>query len=132
MQVPEGVDAEDAVFARFCALSALCYHKAHFVTGECVAVVGLEVLGMGAHETLLSDDPDLQVKIDQWTGSEGIDLVILTANPCPAYCTVVEVVRDGRRVSIVALPRRGEAPFYYNPLDMRWFYAKGTSLIANC
>ena len=39
-------------------------------------------------------------------------------------------MRDGGRVSIVALPGRGEAPLDYNPLDMRWFYAKGISLIA--
>ncbi len=57
-------------------------------------------------------------------------MVILTANPWPAYRTAVEVVRDGGRVSIVALPGRGEAPLDYNPLDMRWFYAKGISLIA--
>ena len=95
-------------------LGALCYHKAHFVPGERVAVIGLGVLGMGAvalgplmggrvmglgnsavrlemahrmgaHQTMLSDDPDLRAKIDQWTAGEGIDLVILTANPWPAY-----------------------------------------------
>ena len=85
---------------------------------------------MGAHQTMLSDDPDLRAKIDQWTAGEGIDLVILTANPWPAYRTAVEVVREGGRVSIVALPGRGEAPLDCNPLDMRWFYAKGISLIA--
>ncbi len=159
VRVPEGVNAEDAVFAHLYALSALCYHKAHFVPGERVAVIGLGVLGMGAvalgplmggrvmglgnsavrlemahrmgaHQTMLSDDPDLRAKIDQWTAGEGIDLVILTANPWPAYRTAVEVVREGGRVSIVALPGRGEAPLDCNPLDMRWFYAKGISLIA--
>ena len=45
VRMPEGVDAEDAVFAHLYALSALCYHKAHFVSGERVAVVGLGVLG---------------------------------------------------------------------------------------
>lgn len=157
--VPETVEAEDAVFAHLYALSALCYHKAHFVPGERVAVVGLGVLGMGAvalgplfgarvvalgnsplrlemarrmgaHEALLSDDGALMDKLQQWTNGAGIDLVILTANPWPAYRTAVDVVREGGRVSIVALPGRGEEPLDCNPLDMRWFYAKGISLIA--
>ncbi len=159
VRVPDGIDDQDAVFAHLYALSALCYHKAHFVPGERVAVVGLGVLGMGAvalgplfgarvvalgnsalrldmarrvgaHEALLSDDPDLPQALDEWSDGHGIDLVILTANPWPAYRTAVEVVREGGRVSIVALPGRGEAPLDCNPLDMRWFYAKGISLIA--
>ena len=60
----------------------------------------------------------------------GIDLVIQTANPWPAYRTSVETVRAGGRVAIVALPGRGEPPLDFNPLDMRWFYQKGISLIA--
>jgi threonine dehydrogenase-like Zn-dependent dehydrogenase len=159
VKVPEGVDAEDAVFAHLYALSALCYHKAHFVPGECVAVVGLGVLGMGAvalgalfgarvvavgnselrlpmarqmgaHCALLSDDKNLEEKLHEFSRGHGIDLVILTANPWPAYRTAMEMARPNGRVSIVSLPGRGEEPLAFNPLDMNWFYAKGLTLIA--
>jgi threonine dehydrogenase-like Zn-dependent dehydrogenase len=159
VKVPDGVDNEDAVYAWLYALSSLCYRKAQFQPGENVAVVGLGVLGlgavglgpllgarvialgnsptrlemsdrMGAHASLMSSDPDLAVKLDDLTGGAGVDLVIQTANPWPAYRTSVEIVRPGGRVAIVALPGRGEPPLDFNPLDMRWFYQKGISLIA--
>jgi len=157
--VPDGIDAEDAVFSHLYALSMHCYTKALFVPGETVAVVGVGVLGlgavalgplfgarvvalvnsevrldmakqMGAHEAFLSDDPDLEAKLDAWTAGAGIDLVILTANPWPALRTSMQAVRPNGRVSIVSLPGRGEEPLDFNPLDMRWFYFKGISLIA--
>ncbi len=159
VKVPAGIAAEDAVFSHLYALSALCYHKAHFVAGETVAIVGLGVLGMGAvalgtlfgarviavgnsevrldmarqmgaHAAVLSADKNLQEKIDAFSRGCGVDLVILTANPWPAYRTAVEIARGDGRVAIVSLPGRGEEPLAFNPLDMRWFYAKGLSLIA--
>jgi threonine dehydrogenase-like Zn-dependent dehydrogenase len=159
VKVPEGVDPEDAVYAHLYALSAHCYRKALFQPGENVAVVGLGVLGlgavalgplmgarvvglgnspirlemarrMGAHATFLSDDPALEAKLDNFGEGAGIDLVILTANPWPAYRTAVEIVRPGGRVSIVSLPGRGEPPLDFNPLSMDWFYRKGISLIS--
>ena len=159
VQVPPGVDPEDAVYAFLYSLSSLCYRKAHYQVGENVAVVGLGVLGlgavalgpcfgarvvalgnspvrlkmaetMGAHAAFLSDDPQLVHKLDEFTGGAGIDLVIQTANPWPAMQTAMQVVRNNGRVSIVSLPGRGEPPLDFNPLDMRWFYSKGISLIA--
>ena len=159
VKVPGEVDAEDAVYAHLYALSAKCYRKAHFTPGENVAVVGLGVLGlgaaalgplfgarvvglgnsplrmemarrMGAHATFASDDPELAAKLDRFTDGAGIDLVILTANPWPAYRTALEVVRPNGRVAIVALTGRGEKPLDFNPLAMELFYAKGISLIA--
>lgn len=159
VKVPEGVHAEDAVYSHLYALSAKCYRKAHFTPGENVAVVGLGVLGlgaaalgplfgarlaglanspvrmemarrMGAHAAFQSDDPDLKAKLDDFTGGAGIDLVILTANPWPAYRTALEVVRPNGRVAIVALTGRGEKPLDFNPLAMELFYIKGISLIA--
>jgi polar amino acid transport system substrate-binding protein len=153
------VDDEDAVFAHLYALSAHCYHKAHFKPGENVAVVGLGVLGlgavalgplfggrvvgignsplrlemarqMGAHETLLFDDANLLARLDDFSEGAGIDLVILTANPWPAYRTALEIVRPNGRVSIVSLLGRGEAQLDFNPLSMQRFYIKGISLIA--
>ena len=140
-------------------LSAHCYHKAHFKPGENVAVVGLGTLGlgavaigplfggrvvaigndayrldlarrMGAHATLLYNDPDLHAKLAAFTDGAGIDLVVLTANPWPAYRTAVEIVRPNGRVAIVSLLGRGEADLDFNPLSMQYFYIKGISLIA--
>ena len=159
VKVPEGVDSEDAIWGHLYTLSGLCYRKANFVPGEYVAVVGLGVLGlgavglgrsmgartigignspirnemamrMGAHATFVYDDPDLAAKLDDYTNGSGIDLVILTANPWPAYRASVEMVRENGRVSIVSLLGRGEEPADFNPLAMQWFYLKGISLIA--
>ncbi len=157
--IPDGVDDEDAVYAHLYALSAHCYHKAHFRPGENVAVVGVGVLGlgaialgplfggrvvgianspirmemsdrMGAHANFLYNDPDLEAKLDGFTRGQGIDLVILTANPWPAFRTSMQIVRPGGRVSVVSLLGRGEPPLDFNPLAMELFYNKGTSLIA--
>ncbi|MEZ4861639.1 MAG: zinc-binding dehydrogenase [Caldilineaceae bacterium] len=159
VKVPEQVHDEDAVYAHLYALSALCYHKAHFRPGETVAVVGLGVLGLGAAAlgpcfgartvgignsplrlemaermgvatNFLYNDPNLVTKLHDFSDGLGIDLVILTANPWPAYRTAVEIVRPNGRVAIVSLLGRGEAPLDFNPLDMAWFYNKGISLIA--
>ena len=157
--VPPGVDPEDAVYAHLYALSAHCYRKALFQPGENVAVVGVGLLGlgaialgplfgarvaaianspvrlgmaktMGAHTGLLSDDPDLKMKLDEFTNGEGIDLVILTANPWPALRTSLDIVRENGRVSIVSLLGRGEVPLDFNPMPMELFYIKGISLFA--
>ncbi len=159
VKVPEGVDAEDAVWAHLYTLSAHCYRKALFTPGENVAVVGLGVLGlgavalgpyfgarviglgndpgrldmakrMGADEVFLSDDVDLMEKLDTCTGGAGVDLVILTANPWPAWRTACQVVRANGRVAVVSLPGRGEEALDFNPLSMEWFYNKGIALIA--
>ena len=159
VKVPDGVADEDAVYAWLSALSALCYRKAGFQPGENVAVVGLGVLGLGAvalgplfgartigignspvrlemaesvgaHAGFLYNDPDLANRLDEFTRGEGIDLVILTANPWPAHRTALEIVRPGGRVSIVALSGRGEPPLDFNPLSMELFYNKGISLVA--
>ena len=131
VKVPDGVDPEDAVYTFLYSLSSLCYRKAQYQIGENVAIVGLGVLGlgavalgpafgahvvalgnsptrlemakkMGAHAALLSDDPQLSGKLDEFTGGAGIDLVIQTANPWPAHRTAMEVVRPGGRVAIVS------------------------------
>jgi len=159
VKVPDGVDDEDAVYGHLYTLSAFCYYKPQFQPGENVAVVGLGVLGlgaiglgpclgarvigianspvrmemadrMGAHATFMSDDPGLSKKLDIITHGEGIDLVILTANPWPAFRTACEIVRTNGRVGVVSLPGRGEESLDFNPLDMKWFYSKGLSLIA--
>lgn len=159
VKVPDAVHPEDAVYAHLYALSAHCYRKAFFQPGENVAVVGLGVLGLGAvalgplfggrlvaignspirlemaeemgsHAGFMYNDPDLGHKLDDFSDGLGIDLVILTANPWPAYRTALEIVRPNGRVSIVSLLGRGEPPLDFNPLAMERFYSKGISLIA--
>ena len=159
LKVPTSVAAEDAVWAWLWTLSAQCYYKSLFRPGETVAVVGLGTLGMGcialgkplgariigiansplradmamnngADATFLYSDPDLQQKISDFTAGDGVDLVILTANPFPAHKTACEIVRNNGRVGIVALTGRGEPAPEFNPLDMNLFYAKGISLVA--
>ncbi|MEE2832081.1 MAG: zinc-binding dehydrogenase [Candidatus Latescibacterota bacterium] len=159
VKVPENVDSEDAVWAHLYTLSAHCYRKAFFTPGENVAVVGLGVLGlgavglgpyfgarviglgnhparldmatkMGADGVFLSDDDDLEAKLDDFTHGAGVDLVILTANPWPAWRTACQVVRPNGRVAVVALPGRGEEALDFNPVSMEWFFSKGIALIA--
>lgn len=159
VHVPDEVTDEDAVFAHLYTLSAHCYRKAFFTPGENVAVVGLGVLGigavalgplfgarvvgignspirqemarrMGAHACLASNDPELTSRLHVFTDGVGIDLVILTANPWPAWRTAMDIVRENGRVAVVALPGRGEAPLDFNPVAMEWFYNKGIALIA--
>jgi threonine dehydrogenase-like Zn-dependent dehydrogenase len=85
---------------------------------------------MGANAVYMSDDPELGARLDEFTGGAGIDLVVLTANPWPAYRTAVQIVRPSGRVSIVSLLGRGEPALDFNPLAMEWFYMKGISVIA--
>ena len=159
IRIPTSISPEDAVFLGLYHVSALSYWRCHYQPGENVAVVGLGVLGMaavalgcafgariiaignssirlemaarmGAHLSVLSDDPNLHDKIEEFAGPTGIDLVILTANPWPAYRVAAEVVRANGRIGILSLPGRGEAPLDFNPLAMQWLYAKSLTLTA--
>ncbi len=159
VKVPSEVHPEDAVYAHLYNLSYLCYRKAYFQPGENVAVVGLGVLGlgavalgqvfgarvigignsavrlemakgMGANAVFMHDDSMLGEKLNSLTNGVGVDLVILTANPWPAFRTSLQIVRRNGRVSIVSLLGRGEPPLDFNPLAMELFYGKGISIIA--
>ena len=159
VKVPEGVKDEDAVWAHLYTLSHRCFTKANFIPSEYVAVIGLGTLGLGAvgigasigariiaignnqsrcdmakrfgaEHTLLHSDPDIAQKIDEITGNNGVDLVILTANPWPAFKLSLETVRPNGRVSIVSLLGRGETELKENPLPMDLFYFKGISVVS--
>lgn len=158
VKVPDGVSSEDAAFTYLYHLGFFSLRKGHFIPGESVAVVGLGILGLGAvelarvqgarvvalgnddsrlakagevgaHLTLRSDAPDLQAQIEAFTEGLGVDLVILAANPWPAYRTSMEVVRRGGRVAILSLPGRGEEALDFNPLKLEWIYGKALTLI---
>jgi len=73
---------------------------------------------MGAHATVLYNDPGLQAKLAEFTAGAGIDLVVLTANPWAANRTALEIVRPNGRVSIVSLLGRGEADLDFNCLQI--------------
>lgn len=155
--IPDHVHPEDAVCLGLYHVSALSFWAGGFAPCENVAIVGLGLLGMaatalgrafgarvvglgnnlrrlemaqkmGAHATFMSDDPDLQAKVQEFAGDEGIDLVVLTANPWPAYRTAAEIVRQGGRITFLSLPGRGEPSLDFNPLALKWFHAKGLTL----
>ena len=50
----------------------------------------------GAHAAFLYSDPDLQQKISDFTDGDGVDLVILTANPFPAHRSATTPCRTPR------------------------------------
>ena len=83
---------------------------------------------VGAHRTWLSNDPDLQEELLDFTNGMGIDLVVLAANPWPAYRAAVESVRPGGRISILSLPGRGENDLDFNPLALKWSYTKSLTI----
>lgn len=53
--------------------------------------------GMGADALFRSNDPQIEAKLDQFTTGGGIDLVILTANPWPAFRYALQMVRPNGR-----------------------------------
>lgn len=159
VKVPDGVPPEDAAFTYLYHLGFHSLRRGQYEPGEYVAVVGLGILGLasvelarvmggrvialgnaasrlevaktiGAHLALPSNDPTLAEQVANFTLGVGADLVILAANPWPAYRTSMEVVRTGGRVAILSLPGRGEGALDLNPLELEWFYGKALTIIA--
>src|SRR5437879_3695421 len=145
--VPNAVPSEEAAFTYLYHLGFHSLRRGHFEPGENVAVIGLGILGLaaveltralggrvvavgnddsrlaraqelGAHRALRSDAPDLKAAIDEFDTGVGIDLVILAANPWPAYQSAMEVVRRNGRVAVLSLPGRGEPALDFNPLAL--------------
>ena len=157
VKVPPGVSDDNAVYLGLYHVSALAFWVGSYVPCETVAVVGLGVLGlaavalgrafggrvialgnssirlemareMGAHLALMSDDPDLEAKIQSFAPETGVDLVVLTANPWPAFRVAAQVVRKNGRITFLSLPGRGEPALDFNPLALEWFHGKALTL----
>ena len=156
--IPDGVPSDEASLAYLTHLGLAGLRQARYETGENVAIVGLGVIGlctvglaramgakvvaisnspkrseaalkMGAHAAVEYRDPGVGDCIAQTFGDEGTDLVILTANPWPAYRLSVDIARTGGRISILGFPGRFQEPPDFNPLDPEWFYAKQLTLL---
>lgn len=159
VSLPGAVADEHAAFTYLYHLGFHSLRRGHFEPGESVAVVGLGILGLttvelarqwggrvialgndegrlakarqvGAHLALRSDDPGLAAALEAFTAGVGVDLVVLAANPWPAYRVGVEVLRENGRMAILSLPGRGEAALDFNPLALSWFYRKALTLIS--
>ena len=86
-------------------------------------------LKVGADAAFESSDPHLVERLDEVFGNVGADIVVLTANPWPAYRLSVDIARQGGRVSILGFPGRFESAPDFNPLDPSWFYGKQLTLL---
>ena len=159
VKVPQSVEAQEAVFTKHYHLGFLSLRHVGALLGQNIAVVGLGVLGLctveiaaslgarvialgnddfrlakakevGAQLSLRSDAPDRKKEIDDFTNGEGVDLVVLTANPWPAYEVGMDTLKKSGTMAILSLPGRGEADLNFNPLSLKWFYAKSPSIVA--
>jgi threonine dehydrogenase-like Zn-dependent dehydrogenase len=156
--IPPEVPSGAAALAYLTHLGLAALRQAGYQAGENVAVVGLGVIGLctvalaramgakavgiansdlrvkaalevGADAAMLADDPALERRLGEVFGEAGADLVILTANPWPAYRLSVAIARYGGRVSVLGFPGRGTPPPDFNPLDPQWFYGKQLTLL---
>jgi threonine dehydrogenase-like Zn-dependent dehydrogenase len=147
--VPDGVSSEQASLAYLAQLGMAAMRQARYESGESVAVVGLGVIGlgtvslaraMGATVTAVANS-EIRGNMARQIGAHevhiagvgelpsGIDVIVLTANPWPAFRMSVDMARVGGRISILGFPGRGEPSPPFNPLDPQWFYGKQLTLI---
>jgi threonine dehydrogenase-like Zn-dependent dehydrogenase len=161
IRIPDKVSSESASLTYLYHLGYHALRIGQLCPGENVAVVGTGLLGLttitlarvfgarvvaltdmegrmevarkvGAHRAWLSNDPELQGKLLDFTDALGIDLVVLAANPWPAYQAALESVRAGGRVSILAFPGRDNDDLAFNPLASKWLYAKSLTIKGCC
>jgi threonine dehydrogenase-like Zn-dependent dehydrogenase len=159
VRVPDAVSSENAAFTKLYHLGFHSLRHGGDLVGMSVAVVGLGVLGLltvelarilgarviavgndptrvakaaqlGADLAIASDDPQRESIVDQFTNGDGVELVVLTANPWPAYRVGMEVLGKDSMMVILSLPGRGEATLDFNPLALPWLYAKGVTIVS--
>lgn len=152
VEVPSEVDPAPASLAYLTQLGVAGMRQARYEAGEHVAVIGLGVIGlctvavatamgarvtaignsglrnqlasrMGADRVVLSGDPNM--------GDLKADIVVLTANPWPAFRDAVDAARYGGRISILGFPGRAQPDPGFNPLDASWLYARQLTLMGS-
>lgn len=143
--VPDGVSPEAASLCYLTELGVAGMRQLHYEAGERVTVIGLGVIGlctvgvaqaMGARVTAVANSPfrrDLALAMGaeqaflageaKQAGIEA-DIVVLTANPWPAFREAVDLARFGGRISVLGFPGRALPPPDFNPLAAEWFYGK--------
>lgn len=152
VEIPPQVNPDAASLAYLAQLGVAGMRQAHYEAGEHVAVSGLGVIGlctvavataMGARVTAIGNSEfrnqlALQMGADRLllSGSAAIndlkaDLVVLTANPWPAFKDSVNAARYGGRISILGFPGRAQPEPDFNPLDASWLYAKQLTLMGS-
>lgn len=77
----------------------------------------------GAHLVLDKSDDGLDV-IPEWTGNDGVDVVILTSNAWSDWQIAQKIARKGGMIAVLGFPGREEGPPQFNPLDPEYFYVK--------
>lgn len=159
VKIPDNVPSECAAFAKLYHLGFHSLRHGGDLIGRSVAVVGLGVLGLltvelarslgarvfavgndalrvdqavqlGAERGALSEDPLLPSAIEDFTDGRGIEVVVLTANPWPAYRVGMEILGKNGTMVILSLPGRGESSLDFNPFALSWVYAKGLAIIS--
>ena len=159
VRIPATVSSESAAFTKLYHLGFHSLRHGGDLVGKSVAVVGLGVLGLltvelarslgahvvavgndptrlakaeelGAELTIAFDDPGLDSEIDNFAGGQGVQIVILAANPWPAYRVGMEILGRNGMMVVLSLPGRGESVLDFNPLALSWICAKGVTIVS--
>jgi len=159
VKVPDQISAEAAVFAKLYHLGFHSLMQGQFEWGKNIAVIGLGVIGLGtvelacslgsrviaignddfrlakareagAYGVFNSNDPEVADKVRALTKGADIELVVLAANPWSAYAMGMEILSKNGTMAILSLPGRGEPQVEFNPLALKWIYAKSPTIIA--
>lgn len=143
VKVPDGVDSAAASLVYLTQLGVASLRQVGYEAGERVTVIGLGVIGlctvavanaMGARVTAVANSPSrrdlagqlgaIDVHLTGQIKSPEADIVVLTANPWPAFREAMEISRYGGRITVLGFPGRAQGVPPFNPLDAQWLYGK--------
>ncbi len=152
-KVPDGVDAEDAVFTHLMSLGLHALRRGDFTPGARVAVIGMGVIGLctvavakavgaqvlavgrgaarlamakqlGADQVLDAEAPDFTEQAAAFGAPDGTDIAVLIGSTWSAMRSACELLRHGGTVSLIGFPGVDEPMTNFNPFDTAWFYRK--------